>query len=109
MKISMPRRAAGRVEPIPKLYKPWLILSLVILIGSLGLFAVAVTAAFVSFGDEKTPLWVIVLGCLSVLGIGLGFGGFFLLMAMAGFQAWREGRKVRILPPEEPASDPTKV
>ena len=98
-----------RAEPVPRLYKPWLILSLVVLIGSLALLAAAVTAAFVSFGEEHTPLWVVVLGGLAVLGIGLGFGGLFLLMAAAGFQAWREGRRVQILPPEGPPSDPAKV
>jgi hypothetical protein len=94
---------SAKTEPIPKAYKPWLILSLATLIGSLVVFVVAVVAAFVSFGDQRTPLWVVVVGVLSVLGIGLGFGGFFLLMATAGFQAWREDRHVQVLPPEEHA------
>jgi hypothetical protein len=95
-----------KTEPIGKAYKPWLILSLLILIGSLLVFVVAVVAAFVSFGDERTPLWVMVVGILSVLGIAVGFGGFFLLMATAGFHAWREGRRVQVLPPDEQAGVP---
>ena len=86
-------------ESLPSGYKPWLIASLVVLVGSLGLLAVAVVAAFVTFADKSAPLWDVVLGVLSVLGIVAGFGGLFLLMAAAGFSSWREGRKVQVLPP----------
>ncbi len=89
-------------EPIPKAYKPWLVASIAILVGSLILLAVTVTAAFVSFGDRTTPLWLIVLGIISLLGVALGFGGFFLLMATAAYQNWRESRRIQIIPPEHP-------
>ena len=92
----------SRTEPIPKAYIPWIIASIVVLVGSLILFSVAVTAAFVSFGDRTTPLWVIVLGVLAILGVALGFGGFFLLMATAAYQNWRESRRIQIIPPEHP-------
>ncbi len=91
-------------ESLPKGFKPWLIVSVAVLVGSLGLLAVAVTAAFFTFADVAAPLWVIVLGVLALLGVGLGFGGLFLLLATAGWQSWREGRRVQVLPPEKPGS-----
>jgi hypothetical protein len=96
---------AERSEPIPAAYKAWLIASIAILVGSLVLLAIVVTAAFVTFNQQATPLWVIVLGAVAVFGVALGFGGFFLLMATAGYSAWRESRRVQLLPPErEPGS-----
>ena len=100
-----------RSEPIPATYKVWLIASITVLVGSLILLAIAVTAAFVTFNQKSTPLWVIVLGAFAAFGVALGFGGFFLLMATAGYQAWRQSRKVQLLPPdpapaaESPARD----
>ncbi len=92
-------------ESIPKGYKPWLIASVVVLVGSLGLLAVAVTAAFWTFADTTAPVWVGVLGALSLLGIGVGFGGLFLLMVTAGYKSFREGRRVQILPPERSSQE----
>ena len=91
---------AKRSEPVPKAYRPWLIISVVVLVGSLVLLAVAVAAAFVSFGDRTTPFWVIVVGALAVMGVAVGFGGFFLIMAAAAYQNWRESRRVQVIPPE---------
>ena len=85
--------------PVPSAYKPWIILSLVVLVGSLVLLAVDVTAGFVYFGEVRNPLWVTVLGVFAVLGILAGFAGFFLLMLFAGWKAWREARRVQIIPP----------
>ncbi len=92
-------------ESLPKGYKPWLIASVVILIGSLALLAVAVTAAFWTFADTKAPLWVVILGALALLGVGLGFGGLFLLMLTAGYKSFREGRRVQVLPPERSSQE----
>ena len=102
MKISLPWRVNPHrgEEPIGKEYKPWLVLSLVVLVGSLFLLAVTVTAAFVEFETVTTPVWVIVLGVLAILGIGLGFAGFLLIMVAAGWKAWRDARRVQVLPPE---------
>lgn len=86
--------------PIPKLYKPWIILCVVVLLGSLLLLAVAVTMGMVAFGSATTPLWVVVVGALAVLGIVGGFTGFFALMLFAGWQTWREARRVQVIPPE---------
>lgn len=91
--------AEANAVPIPKRYKPWIILSVVVLVGSLVLLAVAVTAGMMLLGAARTPLWVVVVGVLAVAGIGLGFAGFFGLMAVAGWQTWREGRKVQVIPP----------
>ncbi len=86
-------------DSLPKGYKPWLILSVAVLVGSLILLAVAVTVAFVTFSEKSAPLWDVVLGVAAVLGIVGGFGGLFLLMATAGFLSWRESRRVQVLPP----------
>jgi Na+-transporting NADH:ubiquinone oxidoreductase subunit NqrD len=80
-------------ESIGKAYKPWLILSLSVLVGSLVLAGVAVIAGFSSFSASSTPLWVI------VLGVTAGFGGFFLLMVIAGWKSFREGQRVQVIPP----------
>ena len=87
-------------ESLGRGYKVWLIASVVVLVGSLGLLAVAVTAAFLSFADQATPLWVVVVGAFAVLGVGVGFGGMFLILATAGWRSFREGRRVQVLPPE---------
>ena len=87
-------------ESIGKAYKPWLILSLAVLVGSLMLLAVAGAIAFLGVGSGPTPLWVIILGAASAFGLGLGFAGYFLIMVVAGFQAWKSSRKVQIIPPD---------
>lgn len=87
-------------ESIGKAYKPYLMASLAVLIGSLVLLGVVGTVAFVSATGEPTPLWVIVLGVVAALGLGAGFGGFFLIMVVAGWQSFREGRKVQVISPE---------
>lgn len=92
-------------ESIPKAYKPWLIASVTVLVVSLGVLAVAVGAAFWTFADKTAPLWVVALGALSLLGVGVGFAGLFLLMATAGYKSFREGRKVQVLPPERSSQE----
>jgi H+/Cl- antiporter ClcA len=86
-------------QPVPRAFRPWIILSLIILVGSLVLLAVDVTAGFVYFSEVSNPLWVTVLGVFAILGIVTGFAGFFLLMLIAGWTAWRESRRVQVLPP----------
>ena len=92
-------------ESLPKGYKVWLIASVVVLVGSLGLLALAVTAAFWTFADTTAPLWVVALGALSLLGVGLGFVGLFLLLATAGYKSFRDGRCVQVLPPERTSQE----
>ena len=102
MKVTLPWRTHPHrgEDPIGKAYKPWLILSLVVLVGSLFPLAVTVSAAFIEFDQKTTPLWVIILGVLAGLGIALGFAGFLLIMLAAGYNAWKDGRRVQVLPPE---------
>ncbi len=85
-------------ESIGKAYKPWLILSLVVLVGSLLMLAVVMTLAFLSYSDQDTPIWIIVLAVLSAMGVALGFGGFFLMMLVAGWRSAREARRVQVIP-----------
>ena len=92
-------------ESIPKAYKPWLVASVVVLVGSLGLLAAAVLAAFLFYAETTSPLWVIVLGAFAVLGVGLGFGGLFLLLVVAGISAFREGQRVEVIPPVHSRDD----
>jgi hypothetical protein len=87
-------------ESIGKAYKPWLIASLIVLVGSLALLMVVVGIAFLNYHGEGLPLWVVVLGGLGGLGLFMGFGGFFLLMLVAGWNSFRQARRVQVLPPE---------
>ncbi len=87
-------------EPIGRAYKPWVLASVGVLVGSLMLLAGTVGSAFFYFSKEGTPVWVVVLGVLAVLGIGAGFGGFFMMMMVAGWRSFREGQKVQVIPPE---------
>lgn len=84
---------------VGKEYKPWLIGSVIVLVCSLVLLAGDVVAAFLNFSEEMTPLWVVVVGAVALLGVAVGFGGLFLLMATAGWKAFREGRRIQVLPP----------
>ncbi len=88
------------VESCPKAYKPWLIASGTVLVGSLVLVAFVVVMGFLNFSQAATPLWIIVLGVVAMLGVGLGFAGFFLMMVAAGWKSFREGRRVQVIPPE---------
>ena len=87
-------------ESLPKAYKPWIVVSLVVLVLSFMLLAVAVGAAFFFFGGEGTPLWVVVMGGFAVFGILLGFGGFLGMMVFAGWRSMKEHRRMQVLPPE---------
>jgi len=86
-------------ESIGKAYKPWLIASVVVLVGSLGLLAVTMTVAFLNYSGAATPIWAIVLGVVGGLGLGVGFAGLFLLMMAAGWSSWREARRVQVISP----------
>jgi len=90
-------------ESIGKAYKPWLIASAAVLVGSLLLLAIMGTVAFAGFANTATPLWVIILSVVAALGVALGFAGLFLLMLAAGLQSFRESRRVQIIPPQRDA------
>ncbi|MGF7181699.1 hypothetical protein [Tunturiibacter psychrotolerans] len=86
-------------KAIPDRAKKWLIASLAVLLFSLVLVLGDIVAAFVYFADKTDPLWVTLLGVAGVLGVAVGFGGFFLLMAIAGWRSFREARRVQVIPP----------
>ena len=87
-------------ESIGKAYKPWIIASVVVLVGSLMLLAVVGTIGFVYYASSGMPIWLILLGVAAALGVALGFGGFFLLMMTAGWKSFRDDRKVQIISPD---------
>jgi hypothetical protein len=95
-------------DSLPKGYQAWLIACTSVLVGSLILLAVAVTAAFVTFADVSAPLWDVVLGVVAVLGIVAGFGGLMLMLVVAGYRSFREGRKVQVISPAHADGDGTK-
>ena len=86
-------------KAIPDRAKKWLIASLAVLLFSLVLVLGDIVAAFVYFADKTDPLWVTLLGVAGVLGVAVGFGGFFLLMEIAGWRSFREARRVQVIPP----------
>jgi hypothetical protein len=92
------------VESLGKAYKPWLIASVALLVASLMLLAFVGTMGFLDSTKGGVPLWLVVLGVLAVLGIALGFGGFFLMMLAAGWKSFREARRVQMIPPEHHGS-----
>jgi membrane protein YdbS with pleckstrin-like domain len=69
-----------------------LLISIMLLVGD-------IVAAFVYFSQQMNPLWVAVVGGLAVLGVAVGFAGFFLLMAVAGWRSHRETRRVQVISP----------
>ncbi|WP_158945916.1 hypothetical protein [Granulicella sp. S190] len=86
-------------KAIPDGAKKWLVASLAVLLLSLALVLGDVVAAFVYFADKSDPLWVTLLGVAGAFGVAMGFGGFFVLMAFAGWRSLRESRRVQVIPP----------
>ena len=86
-------------SPIGKSYKPWLIGSVAILVLALFSLAVTVTISFVYFAGKDSPLWLIVIFVFSALGVAVGFAGVFGLMTFAGWQSFREERRVQVISP----------
>ncbi len=81
-------------KAIPDGYKWWIVASVTVLVASLVMFASTVVAGFVYFTEKATPVWVTVLGVLSVLGIGVGFGGLFLILIIIALNARRNDKKL---------------
>jgi membrane protein YdbS with pleckstrin-like domain len=86
-------------KAMPNGFKAGLIASVVVLLLSLMLLVGDIAAAFVYFSQEGTPLWVTVVGALAVFGVGVGFAGLFVLMAIAGWRSHREARRVQVISP----------
>jgi H+/Cl- antiporter ClcA len=86
-------------KALPDGFKAWIVASVSVLLVSLMLVLGDIVAAFVYFSDKTSPLWVTLLGVAGVLGVGLGFAGLFLLMALAGWRSYRESKRVQIISP----------
>jgi hypothetical protein len=86
-------------KPMLDGFKWGLVASVSVLLTSLVLFVGDIVAGFVYFSREATPLWVTVLGAVAALGIAVGFAGFFLLMAIAGWRSYRESKRVQVISP----------
>jgi len=87
-------------KPMLDGFKWGLVASVGVLLTSLVLFVGDIGAAFVYFSQKTTPLWVTVLGAVAALGIVVGFAGFFLLMAIAGWRSHRESKRVQVISPK---------
>lgn len=89
----------AKSKALPDGFKGWIIASVALLLISLLLVLGDIVAAFVYFSDKTVPLWVTLLGIAGALGVGLGFTGFFVLMAVAGWRSYRESKRVKIISP----------
>ncbi len=77
-------------EAIPKRLKAWLMASIAVLLVSLVAFSGTLAAGFYYFSDMSTPLWVSVVGAVSIASMLAGFCGLFLVMILI---AVKSGRK----------------
>lgn len=69
-------------ESMPKRLKTWLVASIAVLLVSLAVFAATIAAGFFYFSDMTTPMWVSVIGAVSMFGMLLAFCGLFLVMIL---------------------------
>jgi hypothetical protein len=92
-------------KALPDGFKGWIVASVSLLLVSLLLVLGDIVAVFAYFSDKTNPLWVTLLGGAGVVGVGLGFGGFFVLMAVAGWRSHRESKRVEIILPTHEVND----
>ncbi len=90
----------NQTSPIPPAYRPWFLLSLAVLVCSLIALALIAALAFIYYANVLTPLWLMLLGGVSVFGVALGFGGFFLLLVVGAYSSFKEDRISRLPPPQ---------
>jgi hypothetical protein len=86
-------------KALPNGFNGWIVASVSLLLVSLLLVLGDIVAVFAYFSDKTSPLWVTLLGGAGVVGVGLGFGGFFVLMAVAGWRSHQESKRVEIILP----------
>src|SRR5580704_950560 len=77
-------------KAISERFKWWLVASTAVIVGSLVLFVVNLVAGFAFFTEKTAPLWVTVVGVISVIGMGLGFGCLFLVFLLAALKGRRD-------------------
>jgi hypothetical protein len=92
--MNMPRSKA-----LPDGFKGWIVASVSLLLVSLLLVLGDLVAVYTHFSDKTSPLWMTLLGMAGAAGVGLGFAGFFVLMAIAGWRSYRESKRVQIILP----------
>lgn len=81
-------------KAIPDGYTWWIVASVAVLLVSLAMFVSTVVAGFVYFAAKTTPIWVTVVGVVSVLGAGVGFGGLFLILIFIALKARQDDKKL---------------
>jgi len=89
----------NRSKALPDGFKWWIVASVGLLLVSLLLVLGDIVAAFAYFSQKTSPLWVTLLGVAGALGVGLGFAGLFVLMAVAGWRSHRESKRVEVISP----------
>ncbi len=62
--------------------RAWLVASTAVLVVSLVLLGGNIFAGFYYFADMNVPLWVSVLGAISILGAAAGFVGVLLMLVV---------------------------
>jgi H+/Cl- antiporter ClcA len=77
-------------KAMPEGLKVWLIASLVLLVGSLMMFAGDVAAGFAYFTAKTPPPWVPALGLAAVIGIVLGIAGLVVVFFLTTLKSRRE-------------------
>jgi uncharacterized membrane protein len=75
---------------MPDGLKVWLIASLVVLVGSLMMFAGDVAAGFAYFTAKTPPRWVPALGLAAVIGMVLGIAGLVAVFFLTTLKSRRE-------------------
>jgi hypothetical protein len=91
--------SVAKSKALPDGFKGWIVASVSLLLVSLLLVLGDIVAAFVYFSEETSPWWVALLGVAGALGVGLGFAGLFVVMAIAGWRSYRESKRVQIISP----------
>jgi hypothetical protein len=94
-----------RSKALPDGFKWWIVASLSLLLVSLLLVLGDIAATFAYFSEKTSPLWVTLLGMAGALGVGLGFAGLFVLMAIAGWRSHRESKRTEIILPTQADRD----
>jgi hypothetical protein len=77
-------------KAMPDGLKGWLVVSLVVLVGSLILFAGDVSAGFAYFIAKTAPAWVTSLGVAAVIGMSVGIAGLVLVFFLTTLRSRRD-------------------
>ena len=84
------RTSTATSKAMPNGLKGWLISSLVVLVGSLMLFAGDVAAGFAYFTAKSPPQWVTTLGAVAVIGVLVGIAGLVVVFFLTTLKSRRD-------------------